>query len=219
VSGTEHVRASVWVEQELAIASFLVQAQGRDLHLAAFVHRDVSREGVRTQIILNPWRFDDDQQVLDRLKRVLPGWEPRESQSNSPLRVNLSYKTEKRGGDRHDYLLTVTLVNTTDSRVKEYLVVVDFPAALIERPEESVLYAREESSRRRAVFKATEKHRPPGEVLPRSSHVAMTLTYRMNNELYFEYRGVQEEVVRATVFVDDYQAYETEKTIAELNEF
>jgi hypothetical protein len=47
----KHTRTSVWVEQEMAIAAFLQQAQARRLEVAVYIQKGVKREGVRDQLL------------------------------------------------------------------------------------------------------------------------------------------------------------------------
>lgn len=72
----EWTRASVWIEQEIAIAAFLAQAQGRTLPVALYIQDGISLEGVRQQLILNPIPFSDNPEVLadfrDRVKTLFP---------------------------------------------------------------------------------------------------------------------------------------------------
>jgi hypothetical protein len=65
-------RGSVWVEQELAIAAFIVQTLGISLPSRAYIQRGIRREGVRGFIILNPIEFDTNEEVLDDLRGWLP---------------------------------------------------------------------------------------------------------------------------------------------------
>jgi hypothetical protein len=71
-----NIRASVWIEQEIAIAAFLAQAQGRELPVALYVQHGVSLEGVRQQLILNPITFSDSAEVVadfrDRVRMLFP---------------------------------------------------------------------------------------------------------------------------------------------------
>ena len=41
------VRASVWIEQEIAIATYIHRIEKRSLPIIAFKHKSVSREGIR----------------------------------------------------------------------------------------------------------------------------------------------------------------------------
>ncbi len=72
--GRTHTRGSLWIEQELAIAAFVVQALKRPLPVAAYIHADIAREGIREQLQLNPVTFRLDAEVLDHLRQVLPTW-------------------------------------------------------------------------------------------------------------------------------------------------
>jgi len=55
------VRGSVWVEQEIAIASFLAQIYGKTFPIAVFIHSDVKVEGLRQLLQLNQTFTNDDE--------------------------------------------------------------------------------------------------------------------------------------------------------------
>lgn len=65
--GETIVRASVWIEQEIAIASYIQLIEKRELPVIAFAHEDVSREGLRTLLHLNPTKFKTEQDVISKL--------------------------------------------------------------------------------------------------------------------------------------------------------
>src|SRR3990170_26299 len=56
--GEEVYRGSVWVEQEIAIAAFLVQVLGVQMPNRVFIQSGVQREGIRGFIMLNEIEFD-----------------------------------------------------------------------------------------------------------------------------------------------------------------
>lgn len=68
------MRASVWVEQEIAIAAFMQQVLNRSLHVALFIQKGVKLEGIRTQLQLIPVEFDRSEDVITRLREILPTW-------------------------------------------------------------------------------------------------------------------------------------------------
>jgi len=72
--GTEHIRASAWIEQEVAIAAFITQILGRPLRIAPYIHADIRREGMREQLQLNAVQFREDDEVLEHLRSLLPSW-------------------------------------------------------------------------------------------------------------------------------------------------
>ncbi|HJY86998.1 MAG TPA: hypothetical protein VKE24_09195 [Candidatus Acidoferrales bacterium] len=73
-SGQQQTRASVWIEQEIAIAAFIAQVLGRQLRVAAYIHKDIAREGMREELQLNPVMFRHDEEVLAHLRQLLPTW-------------------------------------------------------------------------------------------------------------------------------------------------
>jgi len=60
-----HVRGSVWVEQEIAIAAFLAQVHRRDIPALVYAHETIKREGLREQLKLEPLTFKEEQEVLE----------------------------------------------------------------------------------------------------------------------------------------------------------
>jgi hypothetical protein len=67
----ERIRASVWIEQEIAIAAFLAQAQGRNLPVAIYIQKGTALEGVRQQLLLGAVTFENPDEVLNHLKKQL----------------------------------------------------------------------------------------------------------------------------------------------------
>jgi hypothetical protein len=74
LNGESKVRASVWVEQEIAVAAFIEQILGRPLKIALYIHDSICLEGMREQLLLNAVRFRDESEVLQHLSRILPEW-------------------------------------------------------------------------------------------------------------------------------------------------
>lgn len=79
ITGKHHTRASVWIEQEIAIAAFLTQVLHKKLKVAAYIHKDIKREGMREELQLNPVRFEHDEEVLVHLMDVLRKWKKEEA--------------------------------------------------------------------------------------------------------------------------------------------
>lgn len=77
-SGRQTVRASVWIEQEVAMIALiqqLVRQDKNDLKIAAYAHKSIQREGIRTLLHLNPVPFEDDAFILTDLQQKLPTWQ------------------------------------------------------------------------------------------------------------------------------------------------
>jgi hypothetical protein len=72
----EHLRGSVWVEQEIGIAAYLTQAEGRDIPVVLYIQDGIALEGVRQQLQLNPVPFKDSAEVMadfrSRIRDLFP---------------------------------------------------------------------------------------------------------------------------------------------------
>jgi hypothetical protein len=67
-------RASVWIEQEIAIAAFLTARLGRSIEIATYIQKGVCLEGLRSQLMLNPVPFETESEVLVHFEQLLPSW-------------------------------------------------------------------------------------------------------------------------------------------------
>ena len=72
--GHQEIRASVWIEQEIAIAAYITQILKRPLKIAPYIHQSIRREGMRDQLLLHAVTFRDNSEVLEHLRGILPQW-------------------------------------------------------------------------------------------------------------------------------------------------
>lgn len=63
--GRTFTRASVWLQQELAIVSFInsLRAQERRIKVRVFAQHGIKREGLVSELILNPIDFENDDDI------------------------------------------------------------------------------------------------------------------------------------------------------------
>jgi hypothetical protein len=66
-----HIRASVWIEQEIAIASFLTQFRKRVFPVLCYIQNGLKIEGVRTLLLTNGNTFNEEAQVLKDFRERL----------------------------------------------------------------------------------------------------------------------------------------------------
>src|SRR5712692_5876492 len=114
-------RASVWIEQEVAIATLMEQILRRPLHVALFVQRGTAIEGIRQQLQLNAVPFTTGEEVIARLREELPTWTEPLYQGDEERRkmadsVILSIKTEN--GHHRNYTIQVENHSKFDVEVK-----------------------------------------------------------------------------------------------------
>jgi len=122
------VRASVWIEQEIAIATYIQRVEKRTLPIIAFKHKSVGREGIRDLLHLNPFEFSQEAEILTELPKRLAAWGPLK-----PAGVELQITSTTVGRhDGHDIpRLEVTLVNSTSRLIERYDIEVRLPSSIL----------------------------------------------------------------------------------------
>jgi hypothetical protein len=130
----EHIRASVWVEQEIAIAAFLRQALDRDLPVVVYIDRNIRREGVREQLLLGAVGFEREEEVLDDFHaRIRDGrFRPVRQVSPKDVALDLGYRRIDTGtGAVHHYRLSLIVTNTGLEPIQDYWIELQFPKAVL----------------------------------------------------------------------------------------
>ena len=120
IEGRDVIRASVWIEQEIAMATLMEQVLGRPLHVALFIQRGIAIEGIRQQIQLNAIEFTTNDEVIAQLREILPNWtkplyvsdDERRKMADSVL---LSIKTDN--GHHRNYTIQVENHSKLDVKV------------------------------------------------------------------------------------------------------
>jgi hypothetical protein len=122
------VRASVWIEQEIAIATYILQVEKRVLPIIAFKHKSVGREGIRDLLHINPFEFTDEAEILAELPKRLAAWG-----TLKPSGVNLRLTSVTAGPQEgHDIKrLEITLLNGTNRLIEKYEVEVRLPSGIL----------------------------------------------------------------------------------------
>jgi len=68
------IRASVWIEQEIAIAAYMKQVRRKDIGIRLFLQKGIVLEGIREKLIINPFEFESNDEVVTQLESFLPTW-------------------------------------------------------------------------------------------------------------------------------------------------
>lgn len=73
--GRRFTRASVWIQQELAIVTFLNHQRqaGRRIKVRVFAERGIEREGLANVLILNPIEFEHFRDLTEKVSQWLSG--------------------------------------------------------------------------------------------------------------------------------------------------
>ncbi len=214
--GFIQTRASVWIEQEIAIATYIQRVENRPLPVAAFIHESVGREGLRDLLHLNPIRFTDATQVLAALPELLQTWS-----TLSPTGVRLEMQPGNQSGQEEHTIrrVIIKLVNDTNRRITSFTSLVRIPTGLLKHW--SAHYPQEVASddRRHRCFRLDET---VGPVYPRATGHLITLEYctqcaadETKDAPHIAPVLVDEYTIEATAWVDN-REYRVSKTIKEL---
>lgn len=121
IEGRDIRRASVWIEQEIAIATMMEQVLRRPLYVALFIQPGISIEGIRQQLQLNPVEFGSPEDVSAHLRQILPKWTEPLYVGDAELRkrmesVYLSIAVQN--GNNRDLMIGIQNHSDVDAEVK-----------------------------------------------------------------------------------------------------
>jgi len=166
------VRASVWIEQEIAVATYIQRIENRPLPIIAFKHASVGREGIRELLHLNPIEFTDESAVLVALPERLAAWK-----SLKPSGIHVSLKSVRQPPQSGHQIqkIVVTLENETGQRIEKYDLELGIPAVLLKHW--SAIYPNEDRPRSgpRRYFRFNEANFSP--VNPHSARELASFDY------------------------------------------
>lgn len=126
--GSVLIRASVWIEQEIAVATYIQRFEDRTLPIIAFKHKSVGREGIRDLLNLNPIEFTDDSEVLIELPKRLVSWK---SLKPAGVELQISSKANRQQDGHTIQTLETTLVNETNNRIDHYELEIRLPSSIL----------------------------------------------------------------------------------------
>jgi hypothetical protein len=115
--GSTVIRASVWIEQEIAIAAYIKRVENRDIPVIAFAHESVCREGIRELLHINPIAFRTEAEVLVKLPARLQNLA---FSGTSAVALRFENVSMPNQADHTIRQLRVTLFNGTRSRITLY---------------------------------------------------------------------------------------------------
>lgn len=166
-------RASVWIEQEIAIATYIQRIEGRKIRIAAFKHVDVGREGLRELLHLNPMEFEDERDVLVALAGQLAGWRNLDS---GGIHVELRSAPLRLQDGHHIQELSLWAVNDSHERMDSYDFEIQIPEGLLKHFDAK--YLSEVKGCPEPNYRCFRfSHEGHGPVLPRDSYCLATFEY------------------------------------------
>lgn len=204
--GITVTRGSLWIEQEIAITAFIRHALGRSLPTYFYKQADVSLEGIRSALSMNPRvKFTGESQVLEDLRSVLPS-APFSASSEYDLEPVVTCEPTGENGARHTYVLKVDVKNIGEQRVAEFLMQVRFPRAFLR----TIGWAAEnqhESNESHVCFELDQKRSPTQGLYPgKTLREPLTFEYFVDNTLYRD-----SSAMRSTILIELFFASKTKR--------
>jgi len=210
------IRASVWVEQEIAIAAFIRAILSKNIEVAAFAEQGIALEGVRKQLLLNPKEFTSNEDIIEHLRLILPTWKPTKDRSSLDLR--LIYEKKYIAQDRHNYQLVVLLTNRGNQAADDWHIDVEFPTVLLEHPEQDRHFVGTGSDGTYTLFRVKQFDHGI-QLLPGDTLRAITIDYFVDNDIYMQRHNLFQKTVRATLYSKGTEPEVLEKSVSELQVF
>lgn len=219
-NGSKHIRASVWIEQEIAIATYIQRVEKRPLPVIAFIHESVGREGIRELLHLNPIPFNDESEILSALPEQLARWR---NLTPSDIRIQLGADNKTREQDHWIRRLVVSLVNDTSERISAFNCEVRLPVGILKHWTEGYMTEAKSDDPRFRTFRFDENLR---HVIIPPRTTAELITFRYCVECAIAYTGedqliggalVSELPIEAKIWIDG-REYKVVKSIKELSQ-
>ena len=211
----EIVRASVWIEQEIAIAAFMTEFLQKKLHVRLYAQRGINREGIRDKLLLNPIPFDTHEEVLADLTLELPKWGAADA---GPLEIQLRYDVVRQEPKRHDYRLDVKLWNRGAEAVRDFCVDVEFPNAFLEQNTTSAMEVPGSRAHTHRVLRATERHHAGAVLYPGDCLRVMIVDYFVTHDLFLKEKAF-DQTIRVTYSASGIRPRVVDKPIREFQRF
>ena len=216
--GTTHTRASVWIEQEIAIAAFLTQVHARQFPILAYIHKNIQREGLRDKLILNAEPFESNEEILKHLQAVLPTWVVDAPGTPPPVEVLITYEKRLCDRERHNYRLTVHLKNISTAVVNSYHLDVLFPTGLL--PSGTMRPFERRSTAEGSLFRVSTREHQANALYPNDPpSPALSIDYYVDRNIFQNHQEFLQQKVVATLYVDGSSPVVVEKNVSELQNF
>ncbi len=192
-------RASVWVEQEIAIAAFINQVLEKDIKVVPLIQSGIKLEGVRKQLIFNPREFTSNSDALEFIRKKLSEWEV-EPTNAEPLTLVYRIKDKHITHERHDYDFVLKVENNSEKNISDYHVDIEFPRkVLVDKKFKHEIQGRKTDAHifLRAPAKDEKKTIYPGDREP-----LLRLAFYVDSEIFHD-KLIMGSQVTATLYSED----------------
>jgi len=210
------VRASVWIEQEIAVAAFIEQVMGRKVPVRLYVQNGIHREGMREQLLLNPISFEENEEVLKDLASFLSNWASLAPlRSGRSLNASVSFETRRRENAIHYYTLEVRIENDGEETINDFRIDLLFPRRYLQ-PGTYGLEEPQRSNDKYICLRATQRSQQ--KVLYPEDSLIINLDYVVTSNIFHSDDAFHEDVT-VTLSGDGMRPKSIKKSMRELQAF
>jgi hypothetical protein len=218
-------RASVWIEQEIAIASFVQRTRNANLRVQAYVEKGIALEGARDKLMLNPKEFTSNSQITKHLKNELTTWK-----LASPMKIEVTVSYEEWRELRqdwnpnvlHKYMLKVTITNKSQEAVPSYFATLQFPHRFITNGAGTENEAHDRRTRNYRYFREDSSWPQNGTLEPgQSKQLFRFFEYHVSEDQFHgtDWGRLEKLTAEVKVYVNNKLAGFDSKTFEQLNKF
>lgn len=165
--------------------------------------------------VLLRWKSEAESSALAEIEGPGVGQLPETS-----AEIEIRHKAENRTPERHDYRLEVIVRNLGTEPLGKYHVDVEMPAPAVHNPQNQMLYVRERSNNKVALFRViSEEHRPRETIFPGDEKVVMSAHYFVDDHIYRDRSEIFQQPVKATLYHRGFRPVTVQREFNELEEF
>jgi hypothetical protein len=205
-------RASVWIEQEIAIAAYIQRTTKNNLLTAAYIEKGVGREGLRELLHLNPLEFTSNDQIITDLKSRLATWH-KSSANDSSGEVELDVFPGYESGIQVKHL-TPILINK-GNRANEYSCTLQIPNAILSHMSGGIVGEQHLRKPGFRTFLMTEEARQKSPLIRGSRMEMMKITVAIDHLPHEQREQALKQDVLVTAEIGD-RTYSLTKSCAEI---
>lgn len=200
--------SSVWINQEIAIASFLRHTHNRNIPVLIFEEKDILREGVLEYLHTNPIPFINEQEVLDRVRQWVESTAFSTIQkSEFNLDAHSLIRNKTRSQAIHDYSFTLHIKNTGKRTIRQFSFDLLFPREIIITSDPKQFFTIDYESWRHLGYTEFKNKLKFPDILPgKDMPVISIFDFQINSDIY--HSGATHKEIIWKIYADDMEFLE-----------
>lgn len=192
---------SMWINQEIAIASFIRHIEGRKIPVSIFKEKGIEEEGVLEYIHANPIPFERDEEILSHIESWLaPAQFALIRRSDCKIEQWSTIKLLETSQERHRYNLTLTAKNVGNRTIQNITFDLEFPGIPILSDLNRLFRIGKGKINKDYVFLEDILRKFPN-ILPGKDFTFACFDFEINTEVHF--KGLTKKNFVYTFYADD----------------